>query len=148
MKIILFLLALVAITYAQTPIGTTATQKTDEQILAIYGNIDSLNTYFSDPSISFNGFINDTTIALAYFKRLNSVKGVPKVTVILQCDYGNGNWQTSDTLFKADSIETVIMGTKTISKIAPKYRVYIVGTAGNRRDTMLDLVLYSERRKH
>jgi hypothetical protein len=144
--IFLLIIALYSLSFAQTPIKADITENATEQIVRIVGAVDSLTTYFTDPPAHFNGFINDSTISLAYAKKDSSVKGKPKITVIAQVDYGNGLWFNTDTMFVADSLETAVSGAKTITKIGQQYRFLIIGSAGNRRDAQIDLVFYCKKR--
>ncbi len=145
---IMILVTLLATTsFAQRPISVDKKFNTDDyELYHIITPVDSLTTYATN-ELTLTSFNSDTSLIFTYSKVLTSA-GTPKVTAYLQAAYKDGNWFTLDSLTSKDSIKTYNRGSKTVYTIAPTYRFYVIGAAGNRRDTWLELTVFSYKRKY
>lgn len=87
------------------------------------------------------------TYPVSYGKMITSA-GMPRVSVYVDGSYGFSTWATVDTLFTSDSLTTFASGTFDLSnKHFPYYRLRVIGTAGNRKDAVLNLVLYKPKKQ-
>lgn len=146
MKRILFL-SLFAVTVSLGQISknaVTSSPVSDGRLVEVECTVDSLNIYYTN-AFSFSGYDGTSyyTTPIYYAKLLTSVKGTPKVSVIVQGKVSGEGWSTVDTVAIADSVETAASGSLDFNgKRFPQYRLKLYGATSNRSDSQYKIGLY------
>lgn len=144
-------LTVLALAFAATaPAQVTTTLSfpnvTSRPLMTFHAAIDSVDTLTSS---SFGLYEFDAGSLVDHplsYGRLISSAGTPRVSVFLDGSFGLNTWVAADTLMTTDSVKTFGTGVIELYKKYPKYRLRILGTAGNRSDTELDLIIYASKR--
>lgn len=147
--IMAFIAIFCGVSFSQIVKSEASKINNDNNIFTFKVMVDSLNTYTTSAfTLSHFDAESFVTYPLSYGKLLSST-GLPKVSVYIDGSYGFATWGVVDTIMTTDSIKTYKIGTLDLNNNhCPWYRLRVVGTTGNRRNTNLDIVLYAPKKTY